>query len=292
MGRLRAGTTELLVATDVAARGLDIDQLSHVVNYDVPSAPESYVHRIGRVGRAGREGVAITLAEAREQRLLTNIERLTKQKISIEKVPSVADLRARQIELTVETLREALTADDLENYAVVVDALEGEFELRTVALAAVKLAHAASGATIDEQEIPDAGQRGEREYNKRDARPASKGWEPRDRAPERGSGDRGDRERPSRSGTDRTGPRAGGSFGGEPGRLFIGAGRKDGVRPGDLVGAIANETDLTGKEIGPIRVSENFSVVGVPEDAVEHVIRALKQTTIKVKKATVRRYTD
>ena len=87
MGRLRDGTAELLVATDVAARGLDVDTLTHVVNYDVPSAPESYVHRIGRVGRAGREGVAITLAEPREQRLLLNIERLTKQKIAIERVP-------------------------------------------------------------------------------------------------------------------------------------------------------------------------------------------------------------
>ena len=87
MGRLRDGTAELLVATDVAARGLDVDTLTHVVNYDVPSAAESYVHRIGRVGRAGRQGVAITLAEPREQRLLFNIEKLTKQKIAIERVP-------------------------------------------------------------------------------------------------------------------------------------------------------------------------------------------------------------
>ena len=298
MGRLRAGITELLVATDVAARGLDIDQLSHVVNYDVPSAPESYVHRIGRVGRAGREGVAITLAEAREQRLLANIERLTKQKISIEKVPSVADLRARQIELTVETLRETLSSDDLEDYAVVLDDLDGEFDERMIALAAIKLAHAASGATIDEQEIPDASQRTARDgFNKRDGKPAIKGWEPRDRGDDRGAGRGGPQgggsDRPARGGTERTGPRSGGGFdGAEPGRLFIGAGRKDGIRPGDLVGAIANETDLTGREIGPIRVSENFSVVGVPEEAVEHVIRALKQTTIKGKKATIRRYTD
>ena len=97
MGRLRDGTAELLIATDVAARGLDVDSLTHVVNYDVPSAPDSYVHRIGRVGRAGREGVAITLAEPREQRLLGNIERLTKQQISIESVPTVADLRARRL---------------------------------------------------------------------------------------------------------------------------------------------------------------------------------------------------
>src|SRR5437868_1889092 len=108
MGRLRGGSADLLIATDVAARGLDIDQLTHVVNYDVPSAPESYVHRIGRVGRAGREGVAITLAEPREHRMLKTIERVTRQRISVEKVPTVADLRARRLELTRAALHEVL----------------------------------------------------------------------------------------------------------------------------------------------------------------------------------------
>src|SRR5215213_7759880 len=100
IGRLRDGTAELLIATDVAARGLDVDTLTHVVNYDVPSAPDAYVHRIGRVGRAGRGGVAVTLAEPREHRMLKTIERATKQRITIEKVPSTADLRARRLELT------------------------------------------------------------------------------------------------------------------------------------------------------------------------------------------------
>ena len=146
MGRLRTGVTELLVATDVAARGLDIDQLTHVVNYDVPSAPDSYVHRIGRVGRAGREGVAITLAEPRERRLLDNIERLIKQRISIERIPTVAELRTRQLELTIATLRETIVADDLDRFNGVVDALTEEFDVIDVARAAVKLAHEASGA--------------------------------------------------------------------------------------------------------------------------------------------------
>ena len=124
MGRLRDGTADLLVATDVAARGLDIEQLTHVVNYDVPSAPESYVHRIGRVGRAGREGVAITLAEPREHRMLKTIERVTKQRILIEKVPTVADLRARRLELTRAALRESLVADDASTaFRVVVETL-------------------------------------------------------------------------------------------------------------------------------------------------------------------------
>ncbi|MBK5222786.1 MAG: DEAD/DEAH box helicase, partial [Acidimicrobiia bacterium] len=133
MSRLRSGTADLIVATDVAARGLDIDQLTHVVNYDVPSSPESYTHRIGRVGRAGREGVAITLAEPREQRQLENIERRTKQSISREKVPSVATLRARQMELTMETLRDRLPDDDLDRFRVVLDTLTDEHDVMDVA---------------------------------------------------------------------------------------------------------------------------------------------------------------
>ena len=272
MNRLRSGTTELLVATDVAARGLDIDQLTHVVNYDVPSAPESYVHRIGRVGRAGRQGVAITLAEPREQRLLSNIERLTKQKIGVEKVPSVADLRARQIELTLGTLREALEADDLDRYDDVVDTLVQQFDIRQVALAAIKLAHEAGGAVVDEKEIPDASVRVERPANAKPARPGGK---------------------PDRSKPEGTKAEKGRSQGnGETARIYVGAGRKDGIRPGDLVGAIANETSLSGREIGPIKLAEHFAIVGIPEWASDEVIAALKGTTLKGKKATIRRYTD
>ncbi len=162
MGRLRDGTAELLIATDVAARGLDVDTLTHVVNYDVPSAAESYVHRIGRVGRAGRQGMAITLAEPRERRQLANIERMTKQHIAIEKVPSVADLRARQVELTVTAVREALAAEDLDEYEDVLDTLAAGHDVREIAVAALKLVHEASGATIEEPEIPDFTERPER----------------------------------------------------------------------------------------------------------------------------------
>ncbi|MDQ3951209.1 MAG: DEAD/DEAH box helicase, partial [Gemmatimonadota bacterium] len=104
MRRFREGTADLLIATDVAARGLDIEHISHVVNFDVPSSPDAYVHRIGRTGRAGREGAAITFAEPREHRLLRNIERMTGQKIQLETVPTVVDLRARRLELTRASL--------------------------------------------------------------------------------------------------------------------------------------------------------------------------------------------
>src|ERR1700678_1429633 len=156
MGRLRAGSLDLLVATDVAARGLDIEQLTHVVNYDVPSAPDSYVHRIGRVGRAGREGTAITLAEPREHGMLKTIERATKRPIAIERLPTVAKLRAMRLELMGTELRERLLQDDgdLNAFRSVVGPLGAEFDLFDVALAAVKLAHEASGTPREQEEIP------------------------------------------------------------------------------------------------------------------------------------------
>ena len=143
MRRFREGAAELLLATDVAARGLDIGRLSHVINYDVPPAPESYVHRIGRTGRAGRAGVAITLAEPRERSLLRNIERLTGRRLELAPVPTVADLRARRLELTRASLREAVVAGGVEPFRVVVESLAQEFDVLDVAAAAVKLAHEA-----------------------------------------------------------------------------------------------------------------------------------------------------
>ncbi len=267
ISRLRDGTAELLVATDVAARGLDIDTLTHVINYDVPSAAESYVHRIGRVGRAGREGVAITLAEPREQRLLANIERLTKQQISTESVPTVADVRARRLDQTLGAVSVALGADDLNDYGDVVNALSGEHNMRTIALAAIKLAHEAGGASTDDVEIPDVAKR----FERHEGRPTV--------------GKKGQR---GPAGSD---PRARGKD--EPtGYLFVALGRKSGLRPADLVGAIANESKLVGRQIGPIRISEKFSVVGVPESQVELVIAAMSSTMIRGKRANIRRYTD
>jgi ATP-dependent RNA helicase DeaD len=259
MGRLRGGTAELLVATDVAARGLDIEQLTHVVNYDVPSAPESYVHRIGRVGRAGREGVAITLAEPREHRMLKTIERVAGAPISVHTVPTVADLRNRRLQLTQAGLRESLLTDDLDRFRVVVETLTDEFDLMEVALAAVKLAHEAGGAVDDDEEIPQVTFR-----------------------PDSG-------KRPDARGARGDAPRARRASGGPAARLFVGAGREAGIRPGDLVGAITGETGLTGRDIGAIEIHQRFALVEVPESAADEVIGALKSTMIKGRKATIRR---
>ena len=153
--RFREGVSEILVATDVAARGLDIAHLSHVVNYDVPSSPDAYVHRIGRAGRAGREGVAITLVEAREERLLRNIEQHTKRKIGKESIPTAHDLRARRLDLTRAALEDALSDGGLDKFRVLVESLTQEHDVLDVAAAAIKLAdQARDGGAKDETEIP------------------------------------------------------------------------------------------------------------------------------------------
>ncbi len=154
MKRFRSGAADLLIATDVAARGLDVEQISHVFNYDVPSEAEAYVHRIGRTARAGRAGTAITLFEPREQWLLANVERLTKKKIERATVPTVADLKARRLELTRASLRETILGGGLETFRVAVDSLADEFDILDVAAAGVKLAHEAAGSPGEEEEIP------------------------------------------------------------------------------------------------------------------------------------------
>ena len=276
MKRFRAGTTDLLVATDVAARGLDIPHVSHVINYDVPCAPDSYVHRIGRTGRAGREGVAITLAEPREHRLLRNIEQLTRQTIQVEPVPTVMDLRARRLESTRASLREILLAGDLDSYRVAVESLADEFDVMDIATAAVKLAHDAGGAK-EEDEIPVA-------------------TAPAQQSRGRSKDGRVKPERPSYS--KRKGGK-GKSAGREPKggkrgrqdvtRLYIGLGRRAGVRPQDLVGAIANEAQIDARGIGAIDIADQFSVVEVPGETADDIITALSGTTIRGKPVTVRR---
>jgi len=296
MRRVRANATDLLIATDVAARGLDVEHVSHVVNYDVPSAAEAYVHRIGRTGRAGREGVAITLLEPRERRLLRNIEGVTKQKIEIATVPTVADLRARRLELTRGSLEEALLEgeDSLETYRAVVNALAAEYDVVDIAAAAVKLAdeRGRDGAT-GEEEIPEV-QLVERPRLAREGREGRESREPREwRADRKGRGDREDRG--GRDPRADRGSRRGGT--GRQGdwdvtRVYVGAGRKSGIRPGDLVGAIANEARVDSSNIGAIEIADRFSLVEVPERIAERIIDALRSTKIKGKRVTVRRDRD
>jgi ATP-dependent RNA helicase DeaD len=230
------------------------------VNYDVPAAAEGYVHRIGRTGRAGGEGVAITLAEPREHRLLRNIEHQTKQKIEIRSVPTVADLRARRMELTRAALRETILAGGLDAFRGVVATLAEEFDVLDVAAAAVKQSEGRDGGG-EEQEIPAVVER---------TGPAPKS---RRVATHPGARSRGGRER-------------------AVARLFIGAGRNVGLRPGDLVGAIANEVGVDSSAVGAIQILERHTIVEVPEEIADEIVRTLRGATLRGKKVTVRRDRD
>jgi ATP-dependent RNA helicase DeaD len=270
--RFRDGASDMLIATDVAARGLDIERVSHVVNFDVPSSPEAYVHRIGRTGRAGREGVAITLAEARDYRLLRNIEQVTKRKITTENVPTVHDLRARRLELTKTSLEEILEAGDMDAYRTVVEALSTEYDVVDIAAAAVKLADQARDGATDEEDIPKV------------AVPVERIFTPRP------GGSSGAAHSPTAS--------AGGTSAGGPKlrrkiedvtKIYIGIGRNFGIRPADLVGAIAGEAKIDSRDIGHIDIADKFSLVEVPGSAVDGIIAALRTSSIRGKKVAVRR---
>ncbi len=291
MGRFRDGALDVLVATDVAARGLDIPHVSHVINYDMPAAPEAYVHRIGRTGRAGRDGVAITLVEPREHRLLRDIEQFIRARLQLAKLPTIADLRERRLDVLRATLREALVAGELDRYRAVIEPLADEFDLVDVALAAVSLADAAGPRADDEVEVPAATlptfQPIQRPVRPGPARPN----------PARPNPARPNLAAPGPAGRafgapGRTGP--GPSRAGRPSSpgvttLFVGGGRQAGIRPADLVGAIANEAGIGGRAVGSIEISDAFSIVEVPEEAAEHIIRALRATTIKGRQLIVRR---
>jgi ATP-dependent RNA helicase DeaD len=252
MSRARGGTVDLLVATDVAARGIDIEHLTHVVNFDVPSSTEAYVHRIGRTGRAGREGVAITLADPRAHRLLRNIEHATKQRIAICTVPTPRDVKAHRMDMTRAAVRDAVVAGDLDAYRAVAEALISEFDPMDVAAAAIRLAHEASegdgeGDAHDEPHIP---------VIESFARPQ--------RAPGRAES------------SDMV-------------RIYISGGTKMGMRPADIVGAIANEARVNPRCIGDIEIAEGYSLVELPAREVDHVIRSLRGATMRGRKLKVNR---
>jgi ATP-dependent RNA helicase DeaD len=299
MRKFRSTAVDLLIATDVAARGLDIAQLSHVVNYDVPSEPESYIHRIGRVGRAGREGVAITLAEPREYRQLRNIEQATKQKIKIERIPSVADLQARRLELTREAIREAITGGELEHFQVVVESLATEFDIMEIALAAVKLACKGSMNDLEQElEIPEVPIVDKLPGSRRSLRTVHKNNEDRANTrsrsgsalesqvqgpPTKRQRNRPDKNEPSTERHQRRNQAV------PMTQLRISAGRIAGIRPQDLVGAIAGEAEIPGRNIGAIEIADHYSLVDVPENVVDQILTTFKTSKLKGKKVRVRR---
>ncbi|BAN01030.1 DEAD/DEAH box helicase [Ilumatobacter coccineus] len=282
MGRLKNGIATLLIATDVAARGIDVDHLSHVVNYDIPQTTEAYTHRIGRVGRAGREGIAITLGGPKDHRKINNIARYTGQPIAIEKVPTVNDLTAKRMEITRNEVAEKLNdTESADLYRSIVESLTADNDPIDVAIAAVRLAHETSGRTSVEQEIPDVSSHADK----------GKKWDDRGK----GQGHRGQRDRNDRgsgkSFENRAVRNSDGSHHVEAGfvSLQFNLGRSAGVRPGDLVGAIANESNIRGNEIGAIKINDKSAFVQVPEKHAGKVLRSMDGAKIRNKPVRVRR---
>ena len=232
--KLRAGKIDIVVATDVAARGLDVEQITHVVNYDIPNDVEAYVHRIGRTGRAGRSGVATLFITPRERRMMREIERFTGTVIKPMKMPSRADVAARRIAVFKETLRKELQNGDLDLYVQIVTELadEGPSDMAEVAAAAARLAHGTRAVAAPVVEMAPA--------------PA-----PRREA----AGERDDEE-----------PKV---------RLSMAVGKKDGIRPADVVGSIANEAGISGREIGPIDIRDEITYVSIPLRLRDDVIAKL-----------------
>jgi ATP-dependent RNA helicase DeaD len=229
--RLRDGQVEVVIATDVAARGLDVERISHVINHDVPFDAEGYLHRIGRTGRAGRAGTAILFVTPRETRLLKTIERFTGQHITPMRMPTAEDVAARRIQSFKARLRAAVSEDGLEPYLALVEELSEEAGLDMAELAAAAARLAAGDRPLTVEALPAAPQ------------------EP--------------------------------VVSGRMVRLFVDAGREAGIRPGDIVGAIAGETDIPGRVIGAIDVHARFTFVDIPAEYVDRVLERMRNVQIR-----------
>ncbi|MCT9845314.1 DEAD/DEAH family ATP-dependent RNA helicase [Leclercia adecarboxylata ATCC 23216 = NBRC 102595] len=268
--RLKDGRLDILIATDVAARGLDVERISLVVNYDIPMDSESYVHRIGRTGRAGRAGRALLFVENRERRLLRNIERTMKLTIPEADLPNADLLGKRRLEKFAAKVQQQLESSDLDQYrallAQIQPTAEGEeLDMETLAAALLKMAQGERSLIVP----PDAPMRPKREFRDRDDRFERRG----DRNDRNDRGPRGDR--PERGGEDR--PRRERRDAGEMELYRIEVGRDDGVEVRHIVGAIANEGDISSRYIGNIKLFGTHSTIelpkGMPGDVLQHFTR-------------------
>ncbi len=269
MRRFRRGQITILVATDVAARGLDIQDMSHVINFDVPYDAEDYVHRIGRTGRAGREGVAITLVTPRERRWLKTIEQFTKQPIKRAKLPGAEEVVARRNQRFGAQLGELLDQSELDReVAFVNEMVEAGYDVTEIAAAAIRMARAGEAQ-----------------------RPIEEIAEPRERTFDRDRTQRGDRRYGRQSAGGDEGPRRRPRTGQEPGmvRLMIDAGRIHGIQPGDVVGVIASEAGIPGRAIGAIDIQKNQTFVDVKEMHVDRVLQRMRRGTLRGRQVSLRR---
>ena len=276
VNKLKQGRLDILIATDVAARGLDVERISHVINYDIPHDTESYIHRIGRTGRAGRLGEAILFVAPREMRMLKNIERATKQPIERMQLPSTHDINTLRVERFKDKITAALGVEDehTNKYREIVEQYQIEHNVPAIeiATALVSLAQGASPLFLKDQPV-----RKQRERNARNDR--------NDRNNRRG--DRNDRSR----GDTRGNKRDRGNRKPRPDqeqeelpkgmeRFRLEVGRQHNVKPGNIVGAIANEAEIDSQYIGRVVINEDHSTVDLPEGMPKEVFRILKKSWV------------
>lgn len=238
---LKDGRTDILVATDVAARGLDVSRISHVVNYDIPHDTESYVHRIGRTGRAGRSGQALLFVTPRERRLLTQIERATRQPLTEIQLPSVDDVNEKRMAKFAQSITESLDDKHIGLFRRLVEeyASEHSVSMEDIAAALATQSRNSDEFLMREPERPVRRERDDRRDNRRDDRR------------ERPGRDFSDGPRPSRSGKDMA-------------QYRVAVGKRNNVKPGSIMGALANEAGLSGGDIGRISIRFDHSIVELP----------------------------
>ncbi len=269
--KLKAGKLDMIVATDVAARGLDVERISHVINYDIPQDTESYVHRIGRTGRAGREGEAIVFVRGREKRMLRDIEKATRQPIEEMPLPSAAQVNAKRREAFRARIIDALNTEKNALYREIIESVltEHPVDALDVAAACASLIQGDKALFIDEKADQKMQERKKRDRDDREPRQQR---EPRDR------GDRGNR---GRKATPDINPLP---LKGQPNvdmvRYMVGVGYDDGLRPGNLVGAVANEADLESRYIGHIEILENYSIVDLPAGMPPETMKTLRNARV------------
>ncbi len=267
--RLRGGKLDILIATDVVARGLDVERISHVVNYDVPHDTESYIHRIGRTGRAGRSGKAILFIAPREKRMLFAIERATKQTIEPMDLPSVADINKNRIERFKDRVVNTIQDENLDFFSQLIAELQQEREVSSeqIAAAAAFLAQGNTSLILDEKAM----QREER--SKRNDRDGGRFKE--DRSYDKRERRHDDKPTPNAKATPLLDhPEV------EMQRFRLEVGRRNQVKPGNIVGAIANEAELESKYIGEIEIREDYSTVDLPADMPKEIMSILKKARV------------
>jgi ATP-dependent RNA helicase DeaD len=274
LNRFRKHQSTLLVATDVAARGLDVEDVTHVINFDVPNDPEDYVHRIGRTGRAGRKGIAITFLIPKERRFLSYVESYTHQSVKEMPIPTREEIIARRDERFLQRLTERLGKGSISHERSLIAKLtETTFDPIEIAAAAIQLARLAEGELSLEEITPvksdfhEVRKSSAKSYQKEDF---SRKSNRKDRTNNTNGTAKENSRQPSNEPFNR--PRR--NKGQEPGmvRLVMNLGNAQGVRPSDIVGAIASETGIPGKAIGAIDIRSDFSFVDVSENHVRKVL--------------------